>query len=134
MNPLPSVGAFTINDLHRRSDLNLRASTCNGSDYCRTGWSITISCVVTILASAWIAIRPNVPYPIKKQRMKKWERFLYEARVFVTERVFMLVLFLLFPEFIVAYALRQRSAANHYANQARTYTFSHMHRLNIIHE
>lgn len=86
------------------------SSSCDDSRDCRTVWSIALSCIVTIIAWAWITVRPNIPYPVDKRGMRVWKRLLYTGRVF-SERFSLFALGIICPEYILSFASNQRFAA-----------------------
>lgn len=86
------------------------SSSCDNSKDCRTTWSIILSCLVTVLAWAWIAVHPNIPYPLDKEGTQLWKRLLYAASVF-SERFRLFALGLICPEYILSWAAKQRFAA-----------------------
>lgn len=73
----------------------------------RTIWDITLSCVVTVLTCSWLAIHPNTSYPIDKQQLNTWKKYLYATRVLLYERLSIIALLLIFPEFVLAWAIKQ---------------------------
>ncbi|KAI9462143.1 hypothetical protein F5148DRAFT_233795 [Russula earlei] len=76
-----------------------RSPSCDGPDGCRSLWHIIWSCAVTILLCTWVSVHPNIPSPDET-----WPR--------VTLRRIGLMLGALFvPEFMVAWALKQRQVA-----------------------
>ncbi|KAI9462136.1 hypothetical protein F5148DRAFT_233524 [Russula earlei] len=76
-----------------------RSPSCDDPDGCRSLWHIIWSCAVTILLCTWVSVHPNIPGPDET-----WPR--------VTLRRIGLMLGALFvPEFMVAWALKQRQVA-----------------------
>lgn len=87
-------------------------STCDGASSCRTSWNIVISCLSTIFLTSWIVIHPNVSYPIDAKDQRRW----HSVRIFLTERVPLFLIALVYPEYILAWAIRQRLAAREVTN------------------
>lgn len=69
------------------------------------------SCFTTIILCTWIAVHPNIPEPIDTQHMGFLKRRWYALKNFVSERVLLFIVALLVPEYILAWAIRQRLAA-----------------------
>ena len=74
-------------------------SSCDDPDGCRSLADIIRSCVLTILLCTWVSMHPNIPSPDER-----WPRV-------ALRRVGLMLLALLVPEAVVAWALRQRQAA-----------------------
>lgn len=113
--PMDLVGVkpFSVSGLRQDVDL----SSCDDSKACRTTWDIVLICFATIFACSWIAIHPNISYPVNKQRMTAWKRYLYDLRIFLVDIVPLLILVLVFPEFMLAHAIRQRLVADSFAKR-----------------
>ncbi|KAG1730065.1 hypothetical protein EDB19DRAFT_1390966 [Suillus lakei] len=82
------------------------ASDCPSSNNTRTLWDILLSCGLTLFACTWTAIHTNIPS-------------MDEGRVAITtRRLFLMVVALIAPEFIITWATRQffsaRTAAKEY--------------------
>lgn len=90
----------------------------------RTAWDIILSCVVTVFACAWMAIHPNSSYPNAngKQHLKTWKERLYTIRL-PYERVLIFVLLIIFPEFVLAWAIKQCLVAKSFAKKSGTSKF-----------
>jgi hypothetical protein len=69
------------------------------------------SCFSTIILCTWIAVHPNIPEPIDAQHMGFLKRRWYTLKNFVSERILLFIVALLVPEYILAWAIRQRLAA-----------------------
>jgi hypothetical protein len=81
------------------------STTCNDIRNCRTIWNIIWSSLATLFACIWIAIHPNIP-----AQNDSW------GRIFI-RRVWIMILALLTPEIVVAWAARQYIAANRLAKR-----------------
>ncbi|KZP19206.1 hypothetical protein FIBSPDRAFT_571322 [Athelia psychrophila] len=79
------------------------SGACN-SIHSRTMASIITSCLTTIFACVWVSVHPNVPGPRQSWKSKQFESFK------------IVVLMLLVPEWVFAWAVRQRLQAGHYAD------------------
>jgi hypothetical protein len=92
----------------------------------RTTWNIVLSCIVTVLACSWAAIHPNISYPANRlpQGSKRWGRHLCTLNGFIRDQMFPIVVFIISPEFILAWAMRQRRQAKHMI--AGTGTYMHL--------
>jgi hypothetical protein len=74
-------------------------------------WSLVFSCFFTIFICAWVAIHPNAITVSKPPGTKR----LHRLCIFWTllyERMVLLFIFIIFPEFVLAWALVQRQVAN----------------------
>ena len=69
-----------------------------------------MSCFFTLFICAWVAIHPNIPNVTKTTRPFQ---SLYVSWKLIYERLVLVFIFIIFPEFILAWALVQREAANH---------------------
>ncbi|KAI9452200.1 hypothetical protein F5148DRAFT_1370439 [Russula earlei] len=79
--------------------VQLRASSCDDPNGCRSLRDIIRNCTVTILLCTWVCVHPNIPSP-----HEMWPK--------VTVRRIGLMLSALFvPELMIAWALKQRMAA-----------------------
>lgn len=79
------------------------SDTCKDLDHYRSLVSIVTSCLATIFASVWVAVHPNISGP-----KQSWI-----ARKFESLKV--VVVTLLVPEWVLAWAIRQFLQALHYA-------------------
>ena len=84
---------FTSTSLGTISDPN--QSTCNDVHYCRTMSSLIWSCISTILACIWTAVHRNIAGP----KQGKVSRILEHGKIIVVG--------LLVPEWVLAWAIRQ---------------------------
>jgi hypothetical protein len=66
----------------------------------RTTYSIVFSCVATIISCLWISIRPNIPAPVRQRNARFWRTPLFR-------QIVLLVITLVFPEYVLACALNQ---------------------------
>jgi len=83
----------------------LHSAPCNDLNNCRSLWDIIRSCALTIFLCTWVSVHPNIP-----SLDDGWPR--------VTLRhVGLMLATLIVPEAIVAWALRQRLAANRLAKR-----------------
>ncbi|KZP11759.1 hypothetical protein FIBSPDRAFT_837278 [Athelia psychrophila] len=77
-------------------------NTCNELDKCRSLVGIITSCLATIFACIWVAVHPNIPGPNQS----------WASRQFESCKV--LVVTLLVPEWVLAWAVRQYLQAREY--------------------
>jgi hypothetical protein len=102
------------------SALQARASEeyfCNNLKHCRTIWNIIWSSLATILSWTWLALHPNIPYPAETHNMTFRQTRLHEMRVFFRQRLPLFLLTLILPEYILAWAIRQRFVAREIAKE-----------------
>jgi hypothetical protein len=71
-------------------------------------WNLITSCFFTIFICSWIAIHPNVPTVTKPPKRL---HHLYTSWKLLYERLVLILLFFIFPEFVVTWALVQRQVA-----------------------
>ncbi|KAI0062790.1 hypothetical protein BV25DRAFT_1825335 [Artomyces pyxidatus] len=77
-------------------------ATCTDIEICRTRYNIVWSSLVTILACVWTAVHRNIPGPTKAGESRLWR---VVARVL--ELAHIVVVTLLVPEWVLAWAVRQ---------------------------
>ena len=126
--PLPN----TTTSLHISSDTifdTLADPSCNDIHHCRTLAGLVQSCLVTILACVWYAVHRNIPAP-KVDRPRHDNRFtrivFFVWYKICTQRqaTIILVVALVIPEWIAAWAVRQLLMARQLTkklNQARAF-------------
>ncbi|KAF7370038.1 hypothetical protein MSAN_00633800 [Mycena sanguinolenta] len=81
--------------LPRPSDTRATADSCNDINSCRTLFSVVWGCLATIFACTWVSVHPNVPPPNQSRLQLFWRRLK------------MMLVAIIAPEFIVAFAARQ---------------------------
>ena len=86
-------------------------SSCKDIDNCRTLLGIIWSCVTTVFLCTWVAVHPNVPEPVDTQDMDFWHKCVHVTSCFFKNKVVMFICALLLPEYILAWAIRQRLVA-----------------------
>jgi hypothetical protein len=74
-------------------------------------WNLILSCFFTIFICSWVAIRPNVPTVIKPPGPKRLHN-LYNSWTLFYEKLVLVLIFLIFPEFVLGWAFVQREMAN----------------------
>lgn len=94
--------------------------SCDELGVCRPVWKIILSCLVTMFACTWIAVRQNMAYPVDKRRLTASARYLHNMRVYFLERAPLFILLLVFPEHFLAWAVRQRLVARTIAKATST--------------
>jgi hypothetical protein len=83
-------------------------SSCKDYDNCRSLLSIIWSCITTIFLCTWVAVHPNVPELVDTQEMDFWPKCVYKISCFFKTKVVMFICALLVPEYVLAWAIRQR--------------------------
>ncbi|KZP11755.1 hypothetical protein FIBSPDRAFT_716243, partial [Athelia psychrophila] len=71
------------------------SDTCENIHSCRTMVGIITSCLVTIFACVWVAVHPNIPGPQQSWISRQ------------IESVKVIVVTLVVPEWVLAWAVRQ---------------------------
>ncbi|KZP11765.1 hypothetical protein FIBSPDRAFT_937359 [Athelia psychrophila] len=79
------------------------ADTCKDIDKCRSLVGIITSCLATIFACIWVAVHPNIPGPNQSWASRQFESFK------------VIVVTLLVPEWVLAWAVRQLLQSREYA-------------------
>lgn len=98
-NPPPS---FAIGEATTTA-LDATGSVCDSINNCRTLVSIVTSCLGTIFACVWVAVHPNIPGPTQSWLSRQ------------VESLKVVVVTLLAPEWVLAWAVRQFLTARKYA-------------------
>jgi hypothetical protein len=57
-------------------------------------------------------VHPNIPEPVDNKELGLWQRARYWLRRFIRERILLFVVALLVPDYILAWAIRQRLVAH----------------------
>ncbi|KZP06525.1 hypothetical protein FIBSPDRAFT_842053 [Athelia psychrophila] len=97
---------------------NSTSDICKDIDNCRTLVGIITSCLATIFACVWVAVHPNIPGP-----KQSWiSRQIESAKVVIVT--------LLVPEWVLAWAVRQFLQARQYAKILEDAS-CHPHRLRL---
>lgn len=105
---LPSVNAQAYFESH-----------CQDLGHCRTTWDIIRSCLAVIFVCAWVTLHPNIPEPRNRRNDAKdpWYTRFDRWFKFRLKRAGVGVVALVAPEFILAWAIRQRVVAGIVAKQ-----------------
>ncbi|KAI0059876.1 hypothetical protein BV25DRAFT_1918234 [Artomyces pyxidatus] len=82
--------------------ITLPSATCTDIAVCRTRYTIIWSSLVTILACVWTAVHRNVPAPEKGGESRVWRTM---SRVLEAAKI--VVVTVLVPEWVLAWAVRQ---------------------------
>lgn len=93
------VGALSISNSNDTVS-GFEVSTCLDINHCRTLWAIVQSCVATIFACTWVSVHRNMPAPDSKRS------------TVTLERIWITIVALLAPEWILGWAIRQYIAAD----------------------
>ena len=91
-------------------------SSCEDINNCRTLLGIIWSCIATVFLCTWVAVHPNVPEPVDTQDMDFWPKCVHEISCFFKNKVVMFICALLVPEYVLAWAIRQRLMARKIVN------------------
>jgi hypothetical protein len=83
-------------------------STCEDQNDCKMKWSIVFNCVVAVIGSTYLAVHPNITYDEAADRKRVTVLGRYTNIGYATLRhIFICILVIVSPEFILAWALRQ---------------------------
>ena len=93
-NPIPSTYNRSLTENH-----------CTDLEHCRTIWGIIWSCLTTVFLCTWVSIHPNVPCPKKRNPLLS----------FAEHRIPLFIWALVVPEYVLAWAVRQRIRAQEIA-------------------
>lgn len=78
----------------------------------RTLWDILFSCASTVVLCTWAAIRPNIPEPVDGEKVGLWKTLKRKLAFFYRDRLPIVIMAALFPEYILFKAISQRLMAN----------------------
>lgn len=106
--------------------------SCDDLASCRTEWNIVVSCLATILLCTWITIHPNVLYSASdfdldsedRKSMNFRQKSLSAVRRLWSsfrKRIPVFIVALIYPEYILGWAVRQCLIARKIADQLGTY-------------
>lgn len=107
-------------------------SPCHDLDSCRTTWGILLSCIITVLACAWVSIHPNSIHPVNPTETSILKRSNYTIRIFLSHILPIFALVFAFPEFVLAMAIKQRLAADKVAGRLRKFSIIKILHLTIV--
>ncbi|KAJ7760852.1 hypothetical protein DFH07DRAFT_771644 [Mycena maculata] len=105
---------------------------CLDAQHCRTIWNIIWSSLTTIFSCTWVAVRPNIPSPVKTQAMSFWERLWHSVESSVSNRLRLFVIALFVPECILAWAIRQWLEAGRIARKHEDSDWTRAHGFFVI--
>lgn len=77
----------------------------------RSVWDIVRSCLTVIFACTWVALHPNISAPIETTDKGRLQKCWRATRQFISRKLLLFVIALLVPEYILAWAIRQRLVA-----------------------
>src|SRR5277367_981875 len=106
--PVPAVGETSA------------PSSCKDFDNCRSLLGIIWSCITTIFLCTWVAIHPNLPKPVDTRGMNILDKCVHGISCFCTNKLVLFICALLVPEYILAWAIRQRLMARKIAKENST--------------
>ncbi|KAJ7321522.1 hypothetical protein DFH08DRAFT_753626, partial [Mycena albidolilacea] len=107
-------------------------SSCPNAENCRTTWNIVQSCLVTIFSCTWVAVHPNIPRPVSTREMSLVQRLRHSLWAFLSNRMLLFVIALLVPEYILAWAIRQRLRAKKIAQEHKDSNWTVTHGFFVI--
>ena len=94
-------------------------NSCTDLIRCRTIWNIIWSCTLTIFSCTWVAVRPNIPCPKKREAKNCVEKWIWNPILSFTEHCHPLfVCALLVPKYVLAWAIRQYLKARKMASKS----------------
>ena len=67
-----------------------------------------------------MAVHPNVPEPVDTQEMDLWSKCVHKTSCFFKTKVVLFICALLVPEYVLAWAIRQRLMARKIVNENGT--------------
>ncbi|KAF7289150.1 hypothetical protein MIND_01376000 [Mycena indigotica] len=110
-------------------------SECNDINDCRRLFDIVWGCLVTIFLCIWVSVHPNIPPPCPEPpdgtglRFLKW--WLVDGNRPFLQRLKLMTVALIAPEFILGFAARQLQMAR-FLSQAQGYGLSLTHGFFIV--
>lgn len=87
-------------------------TSCDDTETCRTARNIVISSLITTFACTWVAIHPNISTPVDTRNMDLYKKYFNAICAVLRGRFPIFILVIVFPEFILAWAIRQRLMAD----------------------
>ena len=92
---------------------------CVSLNNCRSMSTIVWGCLTTIFVCTWVTIHPNIPYPVNRENWSFWKKRQYDLRVLFSQGLPLFLLAVIFPEYVLGWAIRQRFVANQIVKEAK---------------
>jgi hypothetical protein len=96
------------------------SSSCDNLNNCRSLLGIIWSCLTTVFICTWVAIHPNIPVPEDLEDVKFLQRFQNKISRFLRHKLPLFLVALFIPEYVLAWAIRQRLMARKISKQYGT--------------
>jgi hypothetical protein len=96
------------------------SSSCNDLNSCRSLLGIIWSCLTTVFLCTWVAIHPNIPAPEHSKPANFLQRCQHKIAQFLRNKLPLFLFALFIPEYVIAWAIRQRLMARRISKQYGT--------------
>ncbi|KAJ7051398.1 hypothetical protein C8F01DRAFT_1237260 [Mycena amicta] len=100
-NGRAAPGPLPVQDLNSQ----MAADSCDDINKCRRLFDVVWGCLATIFACTWVSVHPNVPRPDSSALSLFWRR------------LWMMIVAILAPEFMVGFAARQYFVARRFSKK-----------------
>jgi hypothetical protein len=98
------------------------AVSCDNIDNCRKLNDIIWSCITTIFACTWLTLHRNIPPPtVNKRDMAFREKCSYTVKRFLRHRFLPFFVTFIAPEWVLAWAMQQRTVATQIAGEGNAW-------------
>ena len=87
------------------------APSCDNINECRTLLGIVWSCLTTIFLCTWVAIHPNIPRQANLRDKTFLQKCRHKVSRFFQDKLPLFLCTLFIPEYVLAWAIRQRLMA-----------------------
>ncbi|PVF91966.1 hypothetical protein CPB86DRAFT_820042 [Serendipita vermifera] len=94
--------------------------TCDDINDCRKLIEIIWSCLTTIFACTWLALHPNIPPPVNDQGHSFLQKRISSVKRFLRYQVPPFLVALIAPEWLLAWAMQQRTIARQISEEGGT--------------
>ena len=95
------------------------STSCNDVNNCRTLLGIIWSCLTTVFLCTWVAIHPNIPAP-EEEDANFLQICKHKIAQFFRNKLPLFLFTLFIPEYVLAWAIRQRLMARKISKQYGT--------------
>jgi len=95
------------------------SASCIDVNNCRTLLGIIWSCLTTVFLCTWVAIHPNIPAP-EEEDANFLQSCQHKIAQFFVNKLPLFLFTLFIPEYVLAWAIRQRLTARQISKQYGT--------------
>jgi hypothetical protein len=87
------------------------STSCNDLNNCRSLLGIIWSCLTTVFLCTWVAIHPNIPKQVDLKDANFLRKCQHKIYKFFQDKLPLFLFTLFIPEYVLAWAIRQRLMA-----------------------